>query len=59
MYAKVVDRLLDYPPPQDSLLLAACCPSLQAAIGRFCWKSRPWFPRQKSTRLRLKSSLLA
>jgi len=34
-------------------------PGWASAIGRFCWKSRPWFPRQKSKRLRLKSLLCA
>jgi hypothetical protein len=30
-----------------------------ATTGRFCYKSRPWFPQLKSTHLRLKFLLLA
>jgi len=30
-----------------------------SAFGRFCWKSRPWFPQQKSMRPRLKYILSA
>lgn len=26
-------------------------PVRETAIGRFCWKSRMWFSRQKSTRM--------
>lgn len=46
--------------PEYRLLLssiAAIAAFREGLQGRLCCKSRPWFPRQKSTRLRLKSLL--